>query len=549
MAAGELRPYAARMNEIEDAPVLIVGAGPVGLSMALLLGRFGIRSVIVERRRGLSAHPRARFVNARTREILRQLGLEQAAREVAIPDGVATCVLWTPALVAPEVKRVEIESLGPATGEPLSPSPGITTSQDRLDPILRQAVLARGLTDIRSGCRLVGLAQDDQSVTAACVDEASGEPVEIRAGYLVAADGASSTIRELLQIEREGPAFVGHSINIHFRADLRAALRGRPVNMAMILNPAQPGLLLNIDGAERWTAQAIYSPAAGHRAEDFTPDRCTSIVRTQVGQPDLPVEIIGVAPWASAAQVATRFSVGRVFLAGDSAQEMPPAGGFGMNTGIQEAHNLAWKLAAVLNGWAGPSLLDTYDTERRPVGQWVTRQALLNLTSVGRVESPDGSPPQVKLGRPEFFRELGLVFGATYLKGAVVSDAAASAAESGSVTEYRPAASPGSRAPHCWIEVDDKHVSTLDLWGEGFTLLASGSAAPWLGEIETVAKSSRIPLRTLSCADQSLAELYGLGERGAVLVRPDGYVAWRSADTAAVKPVAEALTSVLRSAE
>jgi len=537
------------MNETEDVPVLIVGAGPVGLSMALLLGRFGIRSVIVERRRALSPHPRARFVNARTMEILRQLGLEEAARKVAIPDGVATCVLWTPVLVAPEVKRVEIESLGPATGEPLSPSPGITTSQDRLDPILRQAVVARGRTDIRSGWRLVELAQDGQSVSAACTDEATGETRTIRASYLVAADGANSTVRELLQIEREGPAFLGHSINIHFRADLRAALRGRPVNMAMILNPAQSGLLLNIDGAQRWTAQAIYSPAAGHRVEDFTPDRCSSIVRTQVGVPDLPVEVIGVAPWASAAQVATRFSVGRVFLAGDSAQEMPPAGGFGMNTGIQEAHNLAWKLAAVLNGWAGPSLLETYDTERRPIGQWVTRQALLNLTSVGRIESPDGSPTQVKLGRPEFFRELGLVFGATYPEGAVIADGGASAAESGSVVDYRPAASPGSRAPHCWMEVDGERVSTLDLWGDGFTVLASVSATAWRAEIETVAKSSRSPLRTLSCADESVAELYGLGKGGAVLVRPDGYVAWRSANSPAAMPVAEALRSVVRSAQ
>jgi putative polyketide hydroxylase len=528
-----------------DVPVLIVGAGPVGLTLALALERFGIRSLIVESHHKVSRHPRARFVNARTMEIFRQLGIEPAVRALAIPDGLASTVIWAPTLSAPEIRQVEIETLGPASGEPLSPAPGLCTSQDLLDPVLHQAVLADGRSEVRFGWRLSGLEQDRSGVTATCLDD-TGRSSTLRARYLVGADGPHSTVRDLCGIAMQGPAALGHTINIHFRADLTAHLRGRSVNLAMILNPAQPGLLLNIDGRQTWTAQAIFSPAAGPSPEEFDEDRCRKVVRAQVGDSDLDVHILGIAPWTSAARVADRFADGRVFLVGDAAQEMPPAGGFGMNVGIQEAHNLAWKLAAVVDGWADPNLLATYGEERLPLGRWITEQALLNLKSVGRVESPDGGPPQVKLGRPEFFRERGMVFGAAYTSAAVIPDGTERPQVANAVTDYVPSATPGCRAPHVWVDLDGKRTSTLDLMGDGFVLIDTGSDPSESSRVEGIAADGRVPFRTAVCSDPALPQAYGLAPGGMALIRPDGHVGWRTAHGAASSAeILAALDSIL----
>ena len=527
-------------DETSHAPVLIVGAGPVGLSAALALSRFGVRSVVVERRRTISPHPRARFVNARTMEFFRRMGIESEVRARSIPDGVASDVIWAPTLGAPEIRRVEIQTLGRGSGEPLSPAPGVCTSQDVLDPILYEAVLAAGQAEVRFGVRLTGLSQDADGVIVTCTDEAGGSS-QIRAGYVIGADGAGSTVRELVGVSMQGPAALGRSVNIHFRADLSAPLRGRSVNLAMIMNPAQPGLLLNIDGRSTWTAQAIISTATGETEADFDGERCRAVVRAQVGDPDLEVEVLGVASWTSAARVADRLAVGRVFLAGDSAQEMPPAGGFGMNLGIQEAENLAWKLAAVLGGWAGPALLGSYEAERLPLARQVTNEALLNLRSVGRVESSDGSPPQVRLGRPEFFRECGLVFGASHASTAVIPDGTVRPALENEVSDYVPSATPGCRAPHLWIDVDGRRVSTIDLPVARFVLLQAGALEG------PVAAPAGLPLRTVACTDPLFAEAYGLSRGGQVLVRPDGQVAWRACDGAGAGEVTAVLGSLVGS--
>ena len=527
-----------------EVPVLIVGAGPVGLTMALVLSRFGIRSLIVERHHRISPHPRARFINARSMEIFRELGVESAVRALAVPEELASTVIWAPSLSAPEVRQVVIETLGSSSGEPFSPSPGVCTSQDLLDPVLVKELAAAGHSEVRFGCSLTGIAEDGAGVTAECVGQ-DGAVTKIRAGYLVGADGPNSTVREVCGIAMQGPAALGHTINIHFRADLRAALRGRPVNLAMILNPAHPGLLLNIDGGQRWTAQAIFQPAAGQSAEDFDEDRCRQVVRAQVGIADLEVSILGVAPWASAARVADRLSEGRAFLVGDAAQEMPPAGGFGMNTGIQEAHNLGWKLAGVVRGWAHSDLLATYDLERLPLARWITEQALLNLRSVGRAENPAGGPPQVKLGRPEFFRELGMVFGAAYESSAVIPDGSEAPRVENPVTDYVSSARPGCRAPHLWVEVDGKRVSTLDLAGAGFALVEATTDNSRAGALEAVASRTGAPVRAVACADTALATAYGLAAGGMVLIRPDGHIGWRAPAGAAGDEITKAVATIL----
>lgn len=537
------------MGEKYDTQVLIVGAGPVGLTLALELDRFGVGSLVIDRHARVSDHARARFVNSRSMEIFRGLGLEPAIRAAAIPHERASLVIWAPSLGAQEVRRVEIETLGPASGEPLSPSPGLTTSQDRLDPILLGAALEAAHPAVRVGCALVSLDQQPDLVLARCAS-AAGQELEIRARFLVGADGARSTVRELLGIRMEGFSDLGHTMNITFRADLGTALRGRPVNLAMIVAPSGRGLLLNIDGDRTWTAQAVFSPAAGQRSEDFTDERCLEIVRTQVGDASLGVELLRRAPWASSARTAKRFSQGRVFLAGDAAHEMTPAGGFGMNTGIADAHNLGWKLAAVVRGCAADALLETYDAERRPVAAWVTRESLRNLASVGRVQTQEGTAavgaaPDAALGRPEFFRERGMVFGARYRSSAVIPDDGEGPAVANPVTDYVPNADPGARAPHLWIEAADEPRSTLDLWGSLFTVLGCGVDQTWSDDIARLAFSQSVPLRAVRSGDERLLTLYGLEPSGAVLVRPDGHVAWRAAAGARPEDVTAAVRAVL----
>ncbi len=288
---------------------------------------------------------------------------------------------------------------------------------------------------------------------------------------------------------------------------------------------------------------AFYYPANGERPEDFTPERCVQVVRSAVGVPDLTVELYGIAPWHDGAQVAERFSDRRVFLAGDATHQMSPAGGFGMNAGIQEAHNLAWKLAAVLRGWAPPALLASYEAERTPISRWMTEQMARNMGSIratngdGADSAPSRPGTQPMLGRPESQREHGLVFGATYDSAVIVPDGTPPVQVPNPVIDYVPNARPGSRAPHVWLEQDNTRISTLDLFGREFVLLTGNEGQDWCNAARGVSRQLGVPLRSYSigrngdlyASGRTWTEAYGTEEDGAVLVRPDGYVAWRSA--------------------
>jgi putative polyketide hydroxylase len=260
-------------------------------------------------------------------------------------------------------------------------------------------------------------------------------------------------------------------------------------------------------------------------------ERCVELVRLAAGLPDLAVRVRSVLPWAMAAQTAERFRAGSVFLAGDAAHLIPPVGGYGMNTGIQDAHNLAWKLAGAVAGWAGPSLLDTYEAERQPVARLVTEQALLNIRQPGR---------------PEQYATLGLALGVSYDSAAVVPDGTPVPEIANPVTDYVPAARPGSRAPHAWLQRNGERVSAIDLFDTAFTLLAGKSGQPWRDAAATALRDLGVPVAActvgrggdLGDEDGTWAQLYGIGPDGAVLVRPDGHVAWRSA-AASAEPRAE----------
>jgi putative polyketide hydroxylase len=309
-------------------------------------------------------------------------------------------------------------------------------------------------------------------------------------------------------------------VNVLLEADLRPWTRDRPAALYFIENEEMRATFLTINAHDRWGVLVNSLKAHGRKPEDFTPEHSAEMIRRAVGKFDLPVKVLGVAPWVASAHVAERYRDGRVFLAGDAAHEMPPTGGFGMNTGVQDAQNLCWKMAAVLKGQAGDALLDTYNDERQPFGKAITEQALANAASMGRMEKT----LQGKGARREFLNEKGMIFGATYKSSAVVPDGMPRPAVANPVTDYTPSAWPGARAPHAWVKKDGERVSTIDLVGNGFVLLAGAKGGAW------VDAARPLEIKPMMLGDEEAwREIYGIDEAGAVLVRPDGHVAWRSA--------------------
>ncbi len=447
-----------------------------------------------------------------------------------------------------------MDTLIPDLSEGVSPTFGCTTSQEVLEPVLLRCSRQFNLGQVRFSSELTTFIQDGFGISATLLDREQGEQTQVRAQYLIGADGAHSRVREVLGIPMVGPGEMDHTMNILFQTDLSCRVADRSINLAFIQHPDAPGILLPIDGVHRWVFQAFYSPAAGQRAEDFMPERCMTLVRTAVGVPDLPVKVLRAAPWSSAARVAARFRQGRVFLAGDAAHQMPPAGGFGMNTGMQDVQNLAWKLAAVLGGWAGPALLETYEREREPVDRWTTEQTLRNLTSIRRVGTgATEKDTSMHEGRQELFHEQGLIFGAAYESATVLPDGTAPPEVTNPVTDYAPTAHPGCRAPHIWLERAGQRLSTLDLFGTSFVLLAGRTGTAWCQAAAKVAHARRLPVHAFTVGAQgglvdpggSWATTYGVEQDGAVLVRPDGHVAWR-ARSCVTNPV-ETLQGVLAS--
>jgi 2-polyprenyl-6-methoxyphenol hydroxylase-like FAD-dependent oxidoreductase len=523
-----------------DVPVLIVGGGPVGLTASIYLSHFGIRSLLVERHPGTAVLPKARALNARTMEMYRQIGLEEEIRGVGMPEKFAGTVLWSETLGGPVIKRLEAprERSGAAS---FSVAGNLGCSQDLLEPVLRRRAGAAGTAQVCFGTEMLSFTGSDEGVRAT-IRHPSGVEEEVRARYLVAADGARSRVREQLGIGRQGELDVYDSVNIHFRADLTPWMGGRPAALYLIEQPELRGTFLTINGTDRWGFLVTSLSHYGFTPEQFTPAFCCEIIRRAVGDAQVPIEVLGVGAWKASALVAQRYRDGSVFLAGDAAHEMPPTGGFGLNTGVQDAQNLAWKLAAVLRGEAGESLLDTYDAERRPVGLAVTHSSLLNALSMGRTARQE----KAVLPRKEFLGEIGLVFGARYESAAVVGDGSAPAGGD-PILEYVPSASPGCRAPHVWLTRGGERLSTLDLFGRGFVLLTAPQGAAWREAAAALHLDfdSIVIGGDLRSEGGRWLEAYGLQEDGVVLVRPDGHVGWRARSGAA--DAANALSAAVAS--
>lgn len=516
-------------DAIPHTPVLIVGAGPVGLGMAIELGQRGIATTVVEQGDGTVAHPRTGLMAVRTMEMLRGWGLAEAVRKAGFPDDYELSMVFCTALNGLLLAKEPYPSMRDTPTPPETPEKKQRCPQSWMQPVLARAVEADPLADLRYRVRFEGLTQDGSGVTSTLRDVETGEVTTIRSDYLLACDGAGSGIRESLGIAMRG-RLLSYSINVLIRAPglVRRHRMGEAERYLFVGPEGTWGNLTVVDGDEIWRLTVLGS-------EDKMPLETFDAahwVRRALGSDDIPFDVLSVVPWRRAEMLAERFRDGRVLLAGDSAHTTSPTGGMGMNTGMQEVMDLGWKLEAALRGWAGPNLLDSYEVERKPVAArnlgfstrnfsaWKTvpdTKAILDDTVEGarqRAEVGEGLRASTRVE----WESLGLQIGHRYEGSPIcVPDGTPPTPDDYSI--YVPTARPGSRAPHVWL-ADGR--SMLDLFGRGFVLLAFGDA-PTDG-FENAAARRGVPLRVERIADGGIAALY---EFPLVLVRPDGHVAWR----------------------
>jgi putative polyketide hydroxylase len=508
-------------------PVLIIGGGPCGLAASLTLSQMGVAHLLVERHATPLHHPKAVGVMQRTAELLRAWGAEEEMRARGVPRAFGGQMVWTTTLSGEELGRTATPDPDAGLSDPPSPTSSLRCPQHITEEVLRARAASAEPATLQYEFEAGALSQDEAGVTATLTNRDTGEESAIRADWVIAADGNNSGVRTALGIGRTGQGDMGHFVNVFFRADLGRLVAERPGWSYAVLTPELIGAFITLDGATEWLLHRNLD--AGERVEDFPPERCAEIVRDGVGIPELEVDVLSVGSWIMGAELSDSFRDGRILLTGDAAHRTTPDGGVGMNTGIASAHNVAWKVGAVASGWAGEALLDTYEEERRAVAQ-------RNVDySAGRGEGMIRMAQAVRAGNLEPVRagikargalgtRQGMDLGYTYSSAAIIPDGTDLPAVEDPMRDYIQTARPGSRAPHMWLG-DSR--STLDLFGRGMVLVCGSAGDGWVRAARSIANAGPLAVHALDTGGR-LESLYGIEPDGAVLVRPDGFVAWRA---------------------
>jgi 2,4-dichlorophenol 6-monooxygenase len=554
-----------------EIPVLIVGAGPAGLTLALALARYGVPALTVEKHPSTAHTPRAHIINQRTVEIFRALGISKKFHEVAIPQSAMTNNLWYTTLADPEVARSETWGGGPErAGEYFlaSPEPMANCAQTVLEPLLLAAARDAG-ADIEFQTEFVELRQDGEGVTSVIRERVSGETRRVRSRYVIGSDGARSRVLSEVGLTVQGPDDLGRAANIWFRADLSRFFEHRPgvLSWNVMPGPLLPLRLGTLICHKRYTEFVLafmFDPDETALVE-LTEDDLLQRIRAAVGE-DIDAEILGLAGWQVRAQVADRYSSGNVFCMGDAVHRHPPTNGLGLNMSVADAHNLAWKLAFVLDGRAGERLLASYSDERQPVGAAGVKRAITSLREGAAVDAALGLEPNqstedgwkalnvlyepgvageerrralreaIELSNYQFNAH-GIELGYVYTSDVIAQEATpAPQPERDPVLYYTPTTRPGARVPHARLERDGQPLSSLDLVDpKGFTLLTGVGGHNWQTSAEQIAERVRTPITVHVIGERGgLYDPYGdwanrceVDTTGAVLVRPDGHVVWR----------------------
>ena len=562
-----------------EVPVLIVGAGPAGLTLALALARYGVAALTVEKHPSTAHTPRAHIINQRTVEIFRALGISEKFHQVAIPQSAMTNNLWYTTLADPEVARSETWGGGPdRAGEYFlsSPEPMANCAQTVLEPLLLAAARDAG-ADIEFQTEFVELQQDADGVTSVIRDRVSGETRRVRSRYVIGSDGARSRVLTQAGLTVEGPDDLGRAANIWFRADLAKFFEHRPgvLSWNVMPGPMLPLRLGTLICHKRYTEFVLafmFDPEETMLPE-LTGDDLLQRIRAAVGE-DIDAEILGLAGWQVRAQVAERYSSGNVFCMGDAVHRHPPTNGLGLNMSVADAHNLAWKLAFVLDGRAGERLLASYSDERQPVGAAGVQRAITSLGEGAAIDAALGLEPNqsaedgwkalnvlyepgvagderrralreaIELSNYQFNAH-GIELGYVYHSDVISQEATPPPPERDPVLHYTPTTRPGARVPHARLERDGQPLSSLDLIDpKGFTLLTGVGGHSWHTSADLIAGRVRTPITVHVIGDRGgLYDPYGdwatrceIDTTGCVLVRPDGHVAYRCPTTSPDAP-------------
>ena len=556
-----------------EVPVLIVGAGPAGLATALLLSRYGVPNMLVERHSGTAHTPRAHIVNQRTVEIFRHMGIEDELLAVGTPQDLMSNNVWATSLAGLEIARLQTWGTDPeraADYRKASPSPMTNCPQTVLEPVLLQAIQAAAVTDLRFGHDFRQLDQDADGVTAVVEDRATGAAMTVRCQYLIGADGGRSVVLEQAGLRVDGEAGLSHAANIWFEADLTRFLAHRPGVLYWNTSPGTDfmvgaGTLICQKPWNEFVMVIMYDPDRETISDDE--EFLIGRVHKVIGDPSVEVTLKGMSMWQINHQVAPVYSAGRVLCMGDAVHRHPPTNGLGLNTSIADAFNLAWKMALVLEGRAGEQLLETYSVERQPVGRAVVDRAFTSVTDMAGIPAALGFHPdqseedgwaslaglyeagdegdrrraalRAAIDATNYqFNAHGVEVGYRYRDGAIVADGTAEpVSQRDAQLYYDPTTWPGAHLPHVWLERDGHRLSTLDLVvGTRFALLTGIGGEGWADAALAVERLTGVGIDVHVIGSRNgvvdcygdWERLRGVGSTGCVLVRPDRHVAWRA---------------------